>query len=125
MRSYGEKFSGDSAFEIGSITKTFTATLFADMIVRHEVDPSDPIVKYLPPGSSAPTFEGHEITLADLATQSSGLPRMPTNFAPANNADPYDYDETKLWAFLQTYKLERAPGSSFEYSNLGFGLLGE
>ncbi len=125
VQSYGARLGGDSPFEIGSITKTFTATLFADMIVHHEVAPDDAIERYLPPGAAAPTFEGRHITLADLATQSSGLPRLPTNLMPAHPDDPYvDYDDAKLLAFLASYKLTRAPGSSFEYSNLGFGLLG-
>lgn len=124
VQSVGSAFNGDSRFEIGSITKTFTATLFADMILRHEVAAGDPIQKYLPAGIKAPEFQGHSITLADLATQSSGLPPMPTNFAPVNIDDPYDYDDAKLGQFLNTYTLARAPGKRFEYSNLGFGLLG-
>lgn len=124
VRSYGVSFDGDSPFEIGSITKTFTATLLADMVVRHEVAPDDPIERYLPPVATVPTFEGRHITLAELATQSSGLPRMPTNWMPANSDDPYDYDDAKLLAFLASYKLTRAPAEAFEYSNLGFGLLG-
>ncbi len=124
VQSVGSTFDGDSRFEIGSITKTFTATLFADMIVRHEVASNDPIEKYLPAGTKAPQFQRHSITLADLATQSSGLPRMPTNFTSANSDDPYDYDDGKLRQFLNTYALTRAPGQRFEYSNLGFGLLG-
>ncbi len=125
VRSYGARFNGDSPFEIGSITKTFTAALFADMIVRREISPDDPIERYLPAGATAPTLAGRHITLADLATQSSGLPRMPDNFTPADANDPYvDYDDAKLLAFLASYKLKRAPDASFEYSNLGFGLLG-
>jgi len=126
VRSFGAPFGGDSPFEIGSITKTFTATLLADMILRGEVAPGDPIERYLPPGISAPTFEGRHITLADLATQSSGLPRLPTNLRPKNPGDPYaDYDDDDLFAFLGTYELTRAPGAAFEYSNYGFGLLGQ
>ncbi len=124
IRSYGETFNGNSRFEIGSITKTFTATLFADMIIRHEVDPNDPIEKFFPTGTKVPSYGGRSITLADLATQTSGLPRMPTNFVSVHSDDPYDYDETKLLAFLGTYTLLRAPGATYEYSNLGFGLLG-
>ena len=124
VQSVGGAFDGDSRFEIGSITKTFTATLFADMIVRHEVAADDPLEKFLPAGVKAPQFQGHSITLADLATQSSGLPPLPTNFAPNDNDDPYDYDDGRLRDFLSTYALTRAPGQRFEYSNLGFGLLG-
>lgn len=126
VRSYGVHFDGNSKFEIGSITKTFTASLFADMIRRGEVAPGDPIERYLPPDVTAPVYEGRHITLADLATQSSGLPRMPTNIDSESKADPAaDYDATKMFAFLSTYKLRRAPGARYEYSNYGFGLLGE
>ena len=116
-------FNGDSAFEIGSITKTFTATLFADMILRGEVTAGDPIEKYLPKGTRVPTFNGRSITLADLAEQDSGLPLIPSNLALAN--DLYaDYDDAKLLAFLSGYALQRPPGAQYEYSNLGMGLLG-
>jgi len=125
IQAYGAILDAESPFEIGSISKTFTATLFADMVLRHEVKPQDRIDRYLPPGTVAPKFGGRPITLLDLATQTSGLPRMPTNFAPAKMDDPYvDYDDAKLLAFLTSYKLTRAPGATFEYSNLGFGLLG-
>jgi CubicO group peptidase (beta-lactamase class C family) len=50
---------------------------------------------------------------------------MPTNFLPKDPANPYaDYDAAKLKAFLAGYELPRDPGASYEYSNLGFGLLG-
>lgn len=125
FKSYGVRFGGESRFEIGSISKTFTAALFADMVERGEVAPDDAIEQYLPAGSTAPTFEGRHITLVDLATQTSGLPRLPSNLAPRDPNNPYaDYDEAKLLAFLATYSLQRAPGARYEYSNLGFGLLG-
>jgi CubicO group peptidase (beta-lactamase class C family) len=116
----------DTIFEIGSVTKTFTATLLAEMVQANEVSLDDPIEKYLPGGAKAPTFNGQHITLLDLATQSSGLPTLPANFAPRNLADPYaDYTAAKLYEFLSSYSLTRAPGSLYEYSNLGFGLLGQ
>jgi serine-type D-Ala-D-Ala carboxypeptidase/endopeptidase len=122
--SVGAPFNGDSAFEIGSITKTFTATLFADMILRGEVAADDPIEKYLPKGTRVPTYNGRSITLADLAEQDSGLPLLPSNIALAT--DPYaDYDDAKLLAFLGGYVLQRSPGAQYEYSNLGMGLLGD
>ena len=79
-------------FEIGSVTKTFTATLLAEMVRRGEVAFDDPIEKFLPKGVSAPVYNERRITLVDLATQSSGLPTLPTNMKPANAMDPYaDY----------------------------------
>ena len=72
-----------------------------------------------------PTHDGREITLAHLATHSSGLPRMPANFAPKDPKNPYlDYTPEQLYAFLSSYKLARDPGAVYEYSNLGAGLLG-
>ena len=117
----------DSAtlFEIGSITKTFTSTILADMAVRGEVALSDPIAKYLPSGTRAPARGDRHITLADLATHFSGLPRLPNNLSPRDADNPYvDYSADKLYAFLSTHELRRAPGAQFEYSNLGAGLLG-
>jgi CubicO group peptidase (beta-lactamase class C family) len=72
-----------------------------------------------------PERNGRKITLADLSTHSSGLPRMPTNFAPKDAANPYvDYTVQQLYDFLSGHKLERDIGAEYEYSNLGAGLLG-
>ena len=117
--------NGDSVFEIGSVTKVFTATLLADMVERGEVSLDDPISKYLPKTVKTPTRSGKEITLLDLATQTSGLPRLPDNFAPKNALNPYaDYTVEQMYAFLSSYTLTRDIGSKYEYSNLGVGLLG-
>jgi D-alanyl-D-alanine-carboxypeptidase/D-alanyl-D-alanine-endopeptidase len=118
--------TGDTEFEIGSVTKVFTSLLLADMVRRGQVALDDPAVKYLPPGATLPVRNGKAITLVDLATHTSGLPRMPTNFTPANSSDPYaDYDDAKLYAFLSGYVLPRDIGATYEYSNLGAGLLGQ
>src|SRR2546423_12792648 len=71
-----------AVFEIGSITKTFTASILADMVDHGEVRLDDPVAKYLPPPGRVPSRNGKQITLLDLATQSSGLPRMPSHFPP-------------------------------------------
>jgi serine-type D-Ala-D-Ala carboxypeptidase/endopeptidase len=114
----------DTVFEIGSITKVFTALLLADMVERGEMRLDDPIAKYLP-GVTVPARDGRPITLADLATHTSGLPRLPTNMPMRNPADPYaDYGAPLLYQFLSTHTLARAPGEQWEYSNLGAGLLG-
>src|SRR5215831_10072971 len=116
---------GNSVFEIGSVTKVFTATLLADMVERGEVSLSDPISKYLPKTVKTPTHDGKEITLLDLATQTSGLPRMPTNFAPKDRGNPFaDYTVDQLYQFLSDYTLPRGIGEKYEYSNVGVGLLG-
>ena len=115
----------DTVFEIGSISKVLTSLLLADMVRRGEVAMDDPASKFLPAGVRMPDFEGAPITLLDLATYTSGLPRMPSNFAPKDWGNPYiDYTAERLYDYLSNYKLGFRPGKHFEYSNLGFGLLG-
>jgi D-alanyl-D-alanine-carboxypeptidase/D-alanyl-D-alanine-endopeptidase len=117
--------NGDSVFEIGSVTKVFTAILLADMVERGEVNLNDPISKYLPKSVKTPTRDGKEITLLHLSSHTSGLPRMPNNFAPKDNQNPYaDYSVEQMYAFLSGYTLPRDIGAKAEYSNYGVGLLG-
>ncbi len=117
----------NTIFEIGSVTKVFTGTLLAEAVRRGEVKLDDPISKYLPPSVKLPTRNGVEITLLDLATHTSGLPRMPSNFAPKNNQNPYaDYTIEQVYDFLSKFELPRGGGgvAKYEYSNFGMGLLG-
>lgn len=118
-------FDGTSVFEIGSITKTFTAAILADMVKKGEVSLDDPVAKYLPPGTVVPSRDGKQITLLELATQTSGLPGMPGNFAPKDGENPFaDYTVQQMYDFLKGYTLPRNIGEKYEYSNLGVGLLG-
>ncbi|RYZ00636.1 MAG: serine hydrolase [Alphaproteobacteria bacterium] len=120
-----QPLSANSVFEIGSITKVFTSTVLADMVQKGEVKLDDPVQTYAPAGLTLPARNGKQITLRSLSEQNSGLPRMPTNFAPADMTNPYvDYGATQLNAFLSGHELTRDPGETFEYSNLGVGLLG-
>jgi len=117
---------GNTLFEIGSITKVFTALLAADMAQRGELKLDDPIAKYLPSTVKIPERNGRQIAIVDLATHTSGLPRMPSNFLPKDPENPYvDYSVDELYSFLSSYELHRDIGVKFEYSNLGFGLLGQ
>jgi serine-type D-Ala-D-Ala carboxypeptidase/endopeptidase len=112
-------------FEIGSITKAFTGILLADMVARSEVRLDEPVSALLPAGTRVPEGNGKVITLVDLSTQSSGLPRLPNNMPAADPTNPYaDYTDSLLFAFLATYSLTRDIGAQYEYSNLGVGLLG-
>ncbi len=115
----------NSVFEIGSITKTFTAAVLADMVKRGEVRYDDPVAKFLPATVKVPTRKGRQITLFDLATQSSGLPYMPSNLKPKDAANPFaDYTTELMYEFLSSYTLTRDIGAEYEYSNYGVGLLG-
>ncbi len=120
----GESFDGDTLFEIGSISKVFTALILADMANKGEVSLDDPAEKYLPAGARMPE-RGRKITLRDLSTHMSGLPRLPDNMPYGDIEDPYaDYTEALMLQFLGRYELPRAVGEQWEYSNFGVGLLG-
>jgi CubicO group peptidase (beta-lactamase class C family) len=115
----------DRVFEIGSITKVFTGSILAGMVADGSVRLDDPVAKFLPASVRVPARNGRHITLVDLATQSSGLPRLPGNMAPRDSSNPYaDYSVAQMYAFLSSYELPRDPGQTYEYSNLGVGLLG-
>jgi serine-type D-Ala-D-Ala carboxypeptidase/endopeptidase len=117
--------TGDTLFEIGSLTKVFTALLLTEMVQHGEVALTDPVARYLPQRVQVPERGGRSITLEDLATHTSGLPRTPANIAPKDPTNPFaDYSAEQLYDFLSTYQLPRDIGSEWEYSNLGSGLLG-
>ncbi|WP_271576595.1 serine hydrolase [Bradyrhizobium sp. CCBAU 11361] len=119
-----DQLDRDTVFEIGSITKVFTALLLTEMVTRGEVALDDPVSKCLPGTVKMPDRNGKQITLLDLATYTSGLPRIPDGI-PASGDNPYAaYTVEQLYAFLSSYTLHYDPGTHYEYSNLGFGLLG-
>ena len=115
-------------FQVGSVTKVFTALLLADMAERGEVHLSDPAASYLP--GPAPLGSGQPglVTLADLATHTSGLPRLPRGLFPSallHPADPYArYPAARLVREARRALRAGSPGSPYAYSNFGFGLLG-
>jgi len=114
-----------SLFDLGSVTKTFTGTLLAEMVVQGEVALDDPVSRYLPDSVTVPSWGDREITLLDLATHTSGLPMWGRNPAPADPRDPFTgFSVEAMYAFLSDLQLDREPGSAYAYSNLGFGLLG-
>ena len=114
----------DTIYEIGSVTKTMTGLLLADAVVSGKARLAQPAGELLP-AYAIPSRAGQAITLAQLATHFSGLPRLPANLAPADMHNPYaDYSTALLRAFLAEHALARQPGAAYEYSNLGYGLLG-
>lgn len=121
----GKPVDANTVFEIGSVTKVFTSLLLADMVQHGEVALTDPVLKYLPPNVKMPERGGKKIALVDLATQTSGLPYMPSNMNPKDPTNPFaDYTVAQLYEFLATVQLTRNIGSTYEYSNVGVGLLG-
>lgn len=113
-------------FNIGSITKTFTTLLLADMVKQGIVNLNDPVEKFLPPSVKVPQFNGKKITLEDLADHTSGLPEWPSNVWLNNTVGDINpnYNATQLYQALSDTKLTREPGAQVQYSSFGIGLLG-
>lgn len=125
LETGGSPVTGATLFEIGSITKVFTSLLLEDMALKGEVGLDDPVSKYLPAEVRVPTRNGKAITLRQLATHTSGLPRDFTHIKAQRLEDIYAAaDEAQLYKLLNTYELPRDPGAEWSYSNLGVGLLG-
>lgn len=119
-----------TVFELGSITKTFTALLLAEMATRGEVDYDDPITAYLPPEALPRRTTEAPITLGQLATHTAGLPRLPANLylraLPVWETNPYArYRLDDLYRATARTRARRQPGTRVRYSNFGVGLLGQ
>ncbi|MGK5741608.1 serine hydrolase domain-containing protein [Micromonospora sp. URMC 103] len=117
-------------FEIGSVTKAFTALTLARLSLASTVDLDEPLRDLLPPGSRVPSRDGAEITLRHLATHTAGLPRLPAGLLRRALTHPGDPDPYRgctvdaLLAGLARTRLRARPGRRVRYSNLGMGLLG-
>jgi serine-type D-Ala-D-Ala carboxypeptidase/endopeptidase len=115
---------GEAVVEVGSITKVLTALLLADMVEHGDVALYDPVGKYLPEPVKVSDYDRRPITLLDLASYTSGLPRFPDNVRSRNPLNPYAvYTVDQLYGCLGQVP-RCSPGSHFEYSNIGFALLG-
>ncbi len=115
-------------FEIGSISKVFTGLLLAQAVHEKKVTLSTTLRDLLGPNFAFADPSIAAITLEQLATHTSGLPRLPSNIGPAPDSqpDPYAaYDRAALHAFLRTAKLDSPSPHPAAYSNLGAGLLGD
>ncbi|MFE2110131.1 serine hydrolase domain-containing protein [Kitasatospora sp. NPDC059463] len=126
----GEPCTPDTVFELGSISKTFTALLLAELAARGDVALDDPVERHLPAGWRPPEVRrGGPIRLLHLATHTSGLPRLPPGLVAsavaAWNSNPYAaYGDRQLRAGLARTTVRHRPGERFGYSNFGVGLLG-
>jgi serine-type D-Ala-D-Ala carboxypeptidase/endopeptidase len=113
------KVNGNTIFDIASITKTFTTALLVDMVKQGLVNLDDPMQMYLPTNVKTPTYNGHEITLQDLATHTSGLSDFPVGWIRNHT-----YSTQQVYNFLSSATLQSEPGAKANYSDFGMGLLG-
>ena len=123
----------DKLFEIGSITKTFTAALIMKLVGESEMKLSDPIQKYLPVQMAEDRFQNSTITVQHLITHTSGLSSGPSSFilpylralifTPKN--PNRNFKAKQYYRYLKKFQLNYVPGQQWDYSNAGYGLLGE
>ncbi|HMI50140.1 MAG TPA: serine hydrolase [Candidatus Saccharimonadales bacterium] len=116
---------GDTGFEIGSVTKVFTALLLADMVQKGEVALADPVAKYLPAGVKIPERNGRSITLLDLATHTSGLPFMHDESVASSGSPAGKNSSVQLFESVGRATLAHDIGTEWDYSNLGYWLLAQ
>ncbi len=119
-----KKMPYDSAtmFEIGSITKTFTAYVLTAVLMENKIADSGFIIKYLPDSVRQNQYLQH-ISFLNLMNHTSGLPRLPDNMKLDSSRQPYEnYDIVNLFSFLKNCKPK--PNAQYEYSNLGAGVAG-
>lgn len=117
-----------TVFEVGSVTKVFTAALLARLAEQGTLAPDQPLRPILEPHVRLAPWEGREVTLEHLATHTSTLPRASRRMmakALLHPTNPYrDYQVADLYADLAAFRPGAGLGREFAYSNLGFGLLG-
>ena len=111
---------GNTIFDVGSVTKTFVATVLADLVNQGVVKLSDPLEMYLPSNVTVPSYNGYKITLGDLATHTSGLPYWPAGWI----WNKY-YTTQQVYEFLSNSTFEDEPGTVAKYSNIGMGMVGQ
>jgi D-alanyl-D-alanine-carboxypeptidase/D-alanyl-D-alanine-endopeptidase len=122
----GRPMDGDTVSFIGSVSKTFTSLLLAEMASRGEVSLDDPVANYLPESVRVPSRSGKEITLRHLAMNTSGLPFNPNNMEGADDRTQYEgWSADDMYECVANIELLFDPGSEYQYSNLGMSLLGE
>jgi D-alanyl-D-alanine-carboxypeptidase/D-alanyl-D-alanine-endopeptidase len=121
-----QEVNGDTVFEIGSITKTFTVLLLLDEVKRGEMKLDDQVAKYLPASVNVPGYNGKQITVLNLASQDSSLPFNAGGLGGKDWLARYNaFTVEKMYSFLSAYQLTNEPGAKFQYSNLGMSLLGQ
>ncbi len=122
--THAPRIGPDTAFEIGSVSKTMTAALLARLIADGKASLDDPLSAHLPAGAQVPTFQGQPILLRHVVTHTSGLPALPSRLQVADPADPYaTLTAEALLASLGDVTLDRAPGAQYAYSNFASMLL--
>jgi len=130
FRGYGETApdshqlpTQDSLVRLCSLTKIFTTDVLTKLVADKTVRLDDPLQSYAPKGTVVPK-RVRPITLADLATHTSGLPRELGNAPPGTPHFTFPDYRTR-WRWLPNQRLRSTPGTAALYSNVAFDFLGD
>lgn len=124
-RKGGTTADGKTLYGVGSNSKVFTGLLLALETLDGTVSPDDELQKYAPAGITVPSYQGVPIRLGDMATHTSALPRSVQAMVPAGQSPFGTFTTERTWSLLGGYTLPYAPETTYVYSNVAFGLLGE
>lgn len=121
-RDSGERVGRGTLFQIGSVSKSFTATLAGALAERGLLEWSDPLASRMPPGTDVPETP---ITLGQIAGHTSGLPGdAPTLRRKHGDYPILAFTHFELYRSLAEAELQFEPGTAWGYSNFGYGVLG-
>jgi CubicO group peptidase (beta-lactamase class C family) len=107
-----------SVFQIGSVTKQFTATIILWLQEHQQLSIQDKLIKYFPKYVYA-----DKITIKNLLTHTSGIPEFSDPYFLEHQADK-PFSQKDFWDIVGEQGLHFDPGTEFEYSNSNYMLLG-
>lgn len=118
-RAQKNSIKESTLFRLGSLSKTFTAALFASFLEEKKITLEESAAHYLPKTFVLPTYHKQFFNIADLLMNISALPNMPT--IPMRH---YYVSWVEIENYFRKYKLSQPPGKKYEKSDLGYALLG-
>lgn len=115
----------NTVYQIGSVTKTFTGNILAQIIVEKKISLDDPLAKFFPKTLKFPTDKNAKaITVKDIATHSAEFPRYPANLERIDGDPILGFSRQQLYQGIELIKIENVAGNRYFYSNFGYGVLG-
>ncbi len=115
----------DTVYQLGSVTKTFTGNLLAQLLAEKKLSLDDSIAKYFPKSLKFPIDkDGKTITVKDIATHSAEFPRYPENLQRIDSEPIHGFSKQQLYQGIELVRINNSAGIRYSYSNFGYGVLG-
>lgn len=125
-RESEKPITGDTIFQVGSITKSFTGLLFAELVASDRINMGAPLEAGWFSIEETPSDQaGNQVTLHALATHTAGFPRYPENLDREDGDPILGYSEEQMGAALAALSIEDQYPTEWSYSNFGYGVLAQ